>query len=124
MVPIVAQAANVSAATLFYVTLIVIFVTAIITAVLTKWARDKCLKFFNHYHVTMERSRGQTVFGGCKIFPSGVEIVFDHPFVRTGNEFKDYGEAVKYRGEGPSAAAKLASTSARNRPASSTDRTP
>src|SRR6478672_3531070 len=81
MVPIAAQAANVSAATLFYVTLIVIFVTAIITAVLTKWARDKCLKFFNHYHVTMERSRGQTVFGGCKIFPSGVEIVFDHPFV-------------------------------------------
>ena len=37
----------------------------------------------------------------------GKIVVFDHPFVRTGNEFKDYGEAVKYRGDGPSAAAKL-----------------
>lgn len=37
----------------------------------------------------------------------GKMVVFDHPFVRTGDEFKDYGEAVKYRGDGPSAAARL-----------------
>src|SRR5690349_4891136 len=78
---LLAQAAYFSAATLFYVTLIVIFVTAILTTVLTKWARDKCLKFFDHSHVTMQRGRGQTVFGACRIFSSGVEIVFDHPFV-------------------------------------------
>ncbi len=72
-----------SASTLFYLTLIVIFLTAIITTVLTKWARDKCLKYFNHYHVTLERSRGQTIWGQCKIFSSGMEIVFDHPFTDT-----------------------------------------
>ena len=38
----------------------IIFLTAIITTVVTKWARDKCLKFFNHYHVTLERTRGAT----------------------------------------------------------------
>jgi hypothetical protein len=72
-----------AASTLFYLTLLVIFLTAIITTVLTKWARDKCLKYFNHYHVTMERSRGQTIWGQCKIFSSGLEIVFDHPFTDT-----------------------------------------
>jgi hypothetical protein len=78
---ILAQTPGLSAATLFYLTLVLIFLGAIITTVLTKWTRDKCLKFFDHYHVTMERSRGQTVFGTAKIFSSGIEIVFDHPFV-------------------------------------------
>src|SRR5437868_8781548 len=69
-----------STSTIFYLTLLFIFLTAIITAVATKWARDKCLKFFNHYHVTLERTRGQTIWGKLKVFSSGVEIVYDHPF--------------------------------------------
>src|SRR5437867_1358964 len=75
------QAAAPSAATVFYLTLLFIFVTAIVTTVVTKWARDKCLKFFNHYHVTLERVRGQTTWGKLKVFSSGVEVVYDHPYV-------------------------------------------
>src|SRR3954454_6415189 len=70
-----------SAAAVFYITLLFIFVTAIVTTVFTKWARDKCLKFFNRYHVTLERSRGQTIWGLLKVFSSGVEVIYDHPFV-------------------------------------------
>jgi hypothetical protein len=70
-----------SAATIFYLTLLFIFLTAIITAVATKWSRDKCLKFFNRYHVTLERNRGQTIWGTLKVFSSGTEIVYDHPFI-------------------------------------------
>jgi hypothetical protein len=69
-----------SAAAIFYFTLLFIFLTAIITAVATKWARDKCLKFFTGFHVTLERSRGQTIWGQLKVFSSGVEVVYDHPF--------------------------------------------
>jgi hypothetical protein len=69
-----------SAASIFYFTLLFIFLTAIITAVATKWARDKCLKFFHGFHVTLERSRGQTIWGQLKTFSSGVEIVYDHSF--------------------------------------------
>jgi hypothetical protein len=69
-----------SAAGIFYFTLLFIFLTAIITAVATKWARDKCLKFFHGFHVTLERSRGQTIWGQLKTFSSGVEIVYDHSF--------------------------------------------
>ncbi len=37
---------------------------------------------------------------------AGKIVLFDHPFVRTGDEMKDYGAAVKYRAEGASIAAK------------------
>lgn len=70
-----------SAAAIFYITLGFIFLTAIVTTVVTKWARDKCLKFFHHYHVTLERTRGQTTWGKLKVFSSGVEVVYDHPYV-------------------------------------------
>lgn len=70
-----------SAATIFYVTLLFIFLTAIITTVVTKWTRDKCLKLFHGFHVTLERTRGQTIWGQIKIFATGVEIMYDHPFV-------------------------------------------
>jgi hypothetical protein len=76
-----APSSGASAAGIFYFTLLFIFLTAIITAVATKWARDKCLKFFHGFHVTLERSRGQTIWGQLKVFSSGVEICYDHPFV-------------------------------------------
>src|SRR5436190_21610206 len=83
LAPSPAQAATSgpSGATIFYLTLLFIFLTAAITTVFTKWARDKCLKFFNHYHVTLERVRGQTTWGKLKVFSSGVEVVYDHPYV-------------------------------------------
>src|SRR5258706_3311374 len=76
-----AQNAGPNAATLFYLTLLIIFVTAIITTVLAKWSRDKCLKFFKGYRITMERYRGQTLWGRFKFFTNGVELVYEHPYV-------------------------------------------
>src|SRR2546423_4063151 len=72
-----------SGATIFYLTLLLIFATAVITTVLAKWSRDKALKFFAGYHVTMERMRGQTSWGTLRVFSSGLEIVYDHPYVDT-----------------------------------------
>jgi hypothetical protein len=79
--PAPVQAAGTSAATLFYLTLLFIFLTAIVTTVATKWARDKCLKLFHHYHVTLERTRGQTSWGKMRVFSTGVEVLYDHPYV-------------------------------------------
>src|SRR4051812_47666845 len=70
-----------SAAAVFYVTLLFIFLTAIITAVVTKWARDKCLKLFRDYHVTLERTRGTTIWGTLNVASSGVEVLFDNPYI-------------------------------------------
>ena len=76
-----AQASGPNAATLFYITLLIIFLTAIITTVVAKWSRDKCLKFFRGYRITMERYRGATLWGRLKVFSSGVEVVYDHPYI-------------------------------------------
>ena len=69
------------AANVLLLTLILIFVTAILTTVLTKWTRDKCVKFFHRYHVTLERHRGQTIWGQLKVFSNGIEVIYDHAFV-------------------------------------------
>src|SRR5215213_2915159 len=79
--PAPAQSVGPTASTIFYLTLLFIFLTAIITAVATKWTRDKCLKLFDHYHVTLERTRGQTSWGKLRVFSTGLEIVYDHPYV-------------------------------------------
>ena len=85
LLPVLAQVPSTSsgpsATTIFLLTLAFIFITAIITTVATKWSRDKALKFFHRYHITLERSRGQTIWGNLKVFSSGVEVVFDHPYV-------------------------------------------
>src|SRR5436305_11277432 len=70
-----------SASAIFYITLLIIFLTAIITTIVTKWVRDKCLKFFDGYHVTLERNRGQTLWGHLKVFSAGIEVVYDRPFI-------------------------------------------
>ncbi len=67
--------------TVFYWTLLFIFLTGIVTTIATKWARDKCLKFFRGYHVTLERAGGKTIWGKLKVFPTGIELEFDHPYV-------------------------------------------
>jgi hypothetical protein len=81
LMPIVAQTAAPSASDIFYITLLFIFLTAIITTVVTKWSKDKCLKFLHGYHVTLERARGQLTWGQLKVFSTGIEVVYDHPYI-------------------------------------------
>lgn len=69
-----------NASTIFYLTLLFIFLTAIITTLVTRYSRDKCLKFFHKYHVTLERNRGSTTWGRLVVFSSGLELVYDHPY--------------------------------------------
>jgi hypothetical protein len=72
-----------SASNVFYLTLLLIFLAAVVTTVLSKRTRDKCLKFFHGYHVTLERMRGQTTWGTLRVFSSGIEIAYDHPYLDT-----------------------------------------
>jgi Zn-dependent M28 family amino/carboxypeptidase len=55
----------------------------------------------------------------------GKIVLYDNPFVRTGEEMKDYGRAVKYRSGGASAAARLGAVAALVRSVATTSlRTP
>lgn len=72
-----------NAATIFYLSLLVIFLAGVITTIITKWMRDKCLTIFHGYHVTLEGLRGSTDWGRFKAMSSGIELVYDHPYTDT-----------------------------------------
>lgn len=76
-----ADVGKIDATTIFYLTLLFIFLAAIVTTLATKWSRDKCLKFFRGYRVTLERYRGQTIWGTLNVFSAGVEIIYDYPYI-------------------------------------------
>ena len=82
MFMILAQATGAaSAVTVFYLTLLFIFLTAIVTTVATKWARDKCMKLFHTGRITLQRSRGQMLWGRLKVFSSGIEVSYDNAYI-------------------------------------------
>src|SRR5205085_10254918 len=40
-----------------------------------------CLKMMTGFQLTLERIRGQTLWGQLKVFSQGIEVVYDPPFV-------------------------------------------
>src|SRR5437867_3013813 len=68
------QAAAPSAATVFYLTLLFIFVTAIVTTVVTKWARDKCLNFINTLRDAFNAAIGAVVGQYQKLNPANAVL--------------------------------------------------
>lgn len=70
-----------SASTIFYLTLLFIFLTAIVTTFVTRWSKDKCLALLKRSHVTLVRNRGlKATWGALRVFSAGVEVVFDSPY--------------------------------------------
>ena len=63
------------------VTILVIFGGAILSAVLTQWRRDKCLKLLRGDHATVARLDGSVLWGELVVYPEALELTFDAPFV-------------------------------------------
>ena len=65
---------------IFAVTIIVIFACAILGAFLRTRARDKCLKDFDGFHVTVEEKQGDAAWGRLHVFSNGFELEYtsDH----------------------------------------------
>lgn len=59
--------------------LALIFLAAIIGAFVSQRQRDRCLKRFHHYSVTIAEQTGRAVWGMLKVFSNGVEIRFTEP---------------------------------------------
>jgi hypothetical protein len=66
---------------LFFLTILFIFATAVVTAIYTRWAKDKCLKLLQADHVTLERGDGVTIWGRLTVLSEGVEVSFEVPAV-------------------------------------------
>jgi len=59
--------------------ILVIFGAALLTAFLRSRARDRCLRDFHGFHVTLERKDGKLIWGRLHVYSSGFELVYRQP---------------------------------------------
>jgi len=64
----------------FAVGLVFIFLVAIVGAFIAARKRDRCLKKFRGFPVTLSEQAGRQVWGVLKVFSHGVELVYETPF--------------------------------------------
>ncbi|MHC4132085.1 MAG: hypothetical protein ACYSSP_08310 [Planctomycetota bacterium] len=86
----------VSATTL---TIIFIILAALIGAIARRVTRDKCLKDFAGYLVTLERNDGQTIWGKVNVENTGLEFIY--PDTHKDEEGHDETTYVLYKNEYP-----------------------
>jgi hypothetical protein len=65
---------------LLLLTILFIFVSAIVGAIVARRRRDRCLALFDDYHITMAKSGGQVLWGDLRVFSQGIELSFDAPY--------------------------------------------
>jgi hypothetical protein len=66
---------------LFWASLALIFLCAIIGAVVSRRQRDRCLRLLNDFHVTLCRDDGENFWGDLVVYPQGLELRFDKPHI-------------------------------------------
>jgi len=65
----------------FALTILFIFLTAIVTVLIQQRRKDKCLVLFRKYHVSYITTNGQSIWGDLIVYAQGLELVFDAPHV-------------------------------------------
>lgn len=70
------------------VTILIIFLAAIITILVQQRKRDKCLNFFRDFHVTYLDAGGRVIWGDLEVFSAGLSLLFDAPFTTRGELIK------------------------------------
>ena len=66
---------------LFWASLALIFLCAIIGAVVSRRQRDRCLRLLDDFHVTLCRDDGENFWGDLVVYPQGLELRFDKPHI-------------------------------------------
>lgn len=66
--------------TLFWFTVLAIFIITILSALLRRLAKDKALRLFHEYHITFFSERRATLWGDCLVSSQGIELLFDQSF--------------------------------------------
>jgi hypothetical protein len=66
--------------TLFWFTVLTIFIVTILSALLRRLSKDKALSLFHEYHVSFFSERRATLWGDCLVYSQGIELLFDQAF--------------------------------------------
>jgi hypothetical protein len=65
---------------LLLLTILFIFVSAIVGAIVARRRRDRCLTLLDDYHITMVMADGHVLWGDLRVFSQGIEIQYDAPY--------------------------------------------
>lgn len=84
---------------MFYLTLAFAVVSATVLAFFRGRRRDRCLKEFAGFPVTLERSGGAPIYGRLRVEPTGIEIVYAERFL--GGKDKVKTSYILYKTEFP-----------------------
>ncbi len=61
-------------------TILFVFLTAIITVIVQQRRKDKCLKLLRGYHVSYLTTSGRVIWGDLIVYSKGLELVYDSPY--------------------------------------------
>ncbi|MEM9418405.1 MAG: hypothetical protein AAGA25_05020 [Planctomycetota bacterium] len=64
----------------FGLTIVLIFLVALVSVLVNQWRKDKCLKLLNRYHATYMNKNGRSMWGDLIVYSKGLELVFDAPY--------------------------------------------
>ncbi|MBW2444504.1 MAG: hypothetical protein JRG83_01125 [Deltaproteobacteria bacterium] len=67
----------------FLLTLVLIFVSALVGIYLRRRARDLCLRDFQDFHTTIEIEGGDLLWGRLAVYSRGIELLFAQPHLGT-----------------------------------------
>lgn len=61
----------------FYLSLLILFVAALIGLIIKAFSRDRCLKDFAGFPITLKLTDGETASGTCSLHSNGLELLYD-----------------------------------------------
>ncbi|WP_432800195.1 hypothetical protein [Poriferisphaera sp. WC338] len=65
----------------FGLTVLFIFLVAVVSMLLSQRRKDKCLKLLHDYHVSTMSKNGSVMWGDLVVYSKGLELVYDAPYV-------------------------------------------
>jgi hypothetical protein len=77
----VQQGSWLSVDSIFWFTILLIFIVTIVSAMLRRLVNDKILKLFHHYHVGFFSETRPAIWGDCMVSSQGLKLLFDKAFV-------------------------------------------
>jgi hypothetical protein len=94
----------------FTLSLLLVGIGSLVGLYVKSHSRDRCLKDFENYRVTLEKDNGKLVWGRLKVYNSGIELEYEsahqdeeghveNSYVLYSNEFEQIGAFYRYHDE-------------------------
>ena len=83
---------------IFWMSIALMFLAAIVGAIFANRRRDRCLKLIDDDHVTLQTTTGRSIWGDLIVFSTGIEVQYDTPYLTSAgllkNSYMLYGDEM------------------------------